>query len=122
MINNNLILEALRDIIHNENLDEINNKKQLSAYLKYYRTVSEVLAEAIYTSNRKAEFKEINPYIEHNLVQAYLTYMRGYEVLLSANEIVKVSSRYKDKVLKVIEQLNNVNDLDLIIEQLNSLK
>lgn len=121
-MDNNLIVEAIRDTIIADNTEQLNTKKALKARLKYYKAINETLLELLTTVERKLENKVINPFMERDLFRFYSFYIKVFEILLDSTELVKVNESYKSKILKIMEGLNTTDDLETAIEQLNSLK
>lgn len=122
MVDISKLIDVTKEIIYTKHFNEEDDKKELLAYLKYQKIIIEVLLEALDTADKKAEGKEIHPYIYHNLFKWYLTYVGVFDILLNTNEIVKTKKRDKDKLLKIIEKLNDIYDIDTVLAELSKIK
>lgn len=65
--------------------------------------------------------KNFNPYLVCNLFRWYSIYVKSYGLLLETNKLVEVSKEEKAAILKMIEELADIDEANAVIEKLNSL-
>lgn len=117
MININNLLPAVKELIYNSHLDGMDDVSKLKSLIKFNWLAMDVMADAL---EIKAN-NEVNNYFVQNIFRWYSIYAKSYNFLFDVTQIVIVSKEDKQIILKMVEELTDIDDADAIIDKLNSL-
>ena len=112
------IFPIVKDIIVNKHFTKDDDRGVLLSYLQYYKILNEVLVEALSVKLALEEGKEINQFILVDLFSWYARYVKVYEILLNIEATINLSKKEKNKILKIIQDIDDSTDIEMVIEKI----
>lgn len=117
MIQTNNVVPLIKELVYHIHSEDSDDIQELKAVVKVQKIVMDALADLL---EMKAK-DECNIFILRELIRYYAVYVKSYNFILDTIKLTQCSDKEKERILEMINNLNDIDDGNEVVDIINSI-